>query len=74
MSEVDWFDEKMRREGGTPRTGGTKMIKRALETPLAVGMEKEKSQDEKSSLPTNEADLLLIHPVLDGRLKDIRRA
>jgi hypothetical protein len=74
MSEVDWFDERMRREWGTPRAGGTKMIKRALGTPLAAGMEKEKSQDEKSSLPTNEADLLLIHPVLDGRLKDIHRA
>jgi 5'-nucleotidase len=60
MSEVDCFDgEKMRREWGASR---------------AEAAEKEKSQDEKSSHPADEDDLLQIHPVLDGRFKDIGRA
>ena len=60
MSDVDVFDgEKMRRKWGAPHAEGAK---------------EEKGQDEKSSRTTDEDDLLLIHPVLDGRLKDIGRA
>lgn len=60
MSEVDCFDgEKMRREWGASR---------------AKAAEKEQSQDEKSPHLADEDDLLQIHPVLDGRFKDIGRA
>ena len=60
MSQVDCFDgEKMRREWGTPHAKKTK---------------EEKGQEEISSGMTEEDDLLHIHPVLDGRFKDIGRA
>lgn len=59
VSEVDCFDgEKMIREWGAPRVGETKG---------------KKGQDETSSSMTDEDDLLHIHPVLDGRFKDIGR-
>jgi len=58
MSEVDCFDGgKMRRDWGAPR------VKEAME----------KSQDETSPSTTDEKDLLQIHPVLDGRFKDVAR-
>ena len=60
MSEVDCFDgEKMRNEWGAHQ------IKEAGEG---------KSQDETSSRTTDEKDLLHIHPILDGRFKDVARA
>jgi hypothetical protein len=59
MSEVDCFDgQKMRKEWGAPR----------------VEEKEEKGPDEAGSHTTEEADLLYIHPVLDGRFKDIGRA
>jgi len=60
MSEVDCFDgAKMRREWGTPQAKEGK---------------EGKSQRETGSRTTDEEDLLHIHPVLDGRFKDIARA
>lgn len=60
MSDVDCFDgEKMRRKWGAPKAKGAK---------------EEKDQDETSSRVTDEDDLLLIHPVMDGRFKDVGRA
>ena len=59
MSEVDCFDgKKMRREWGTPQAEEAK----------------EKSQGETNSHVTDEDDLLHIHPILDGRFKNIGRA
>jgi len=60
MSEVDCFDgEKMRREWGSSQ---------------AKGGQGEDGQQGTNSRITDEDDLLLIHPVLDGRFKDISRA
>jgi len=59
MGEVDCFDgEKMRREWGAHQAKEAKV---------------EKRQDETSPHATDEDDLLQIHPVLDGRFKDIGR-
>ena len=58
MSDVDCFDgANIRREWGAPQ---------------AQERKEEKGQDEKSS-DKHVDDLLVIHPVLDGRLKDIGR-
>ena len=60
MSEVDCFDgEKMRREWGAHPIEETK---------------EGKIQEETSSRTTDEKDLLHIHPILDGRFKDVARA
>lgn len=60
MSEVDCFDgETMRRKWGASGPGDGK---------------EEKSQGGTDSRTTDEEDLLHIHPVLDGRFKDIGRA
>ena len=60
MSEVDCFDgEKMRREWGAHQDKETK---------------EEKSQGETSSRTTDQKDLLHIHPILDGRFRDVARA
>ena len=61
MSEVDCFDgESMRKKWGGPHAREVN----------------EGGSQEKSSPTTDdsEADLLQIHPVLDGRLRDIARA
>jgi len=58
MSEVDCFDgEKMRKKWGAPQVRA------------------DKGGDEREASPgaTYEDDLLQIHPVLDGRFKDIGR-
>ena len=62
MSGVDCFDgEKMRREWGSHRVKEAKA-------------KEETNQEEASTCTTDEKDLLHIHPVLDGRFKDIGRA
>ena len=62
MSEVDVFDgEQMRRRWGAPQPDDT-------------NSEKEKEPGEANSRTKDEEDLLHIHPVLDGRFKDIGRA
>jgi len=59
MSEVDCFDgENMIRKWGTAQ---------AKETKGGDG------KDQTSSRATDEDDLLQIHPILDGRFKDIGR-
>lgn len=59
MSEVDCFDgETMRKKWGAPRPEDPK---------------EEKDEGMRSSRTTDEEDLLHIHPVLDGRFKDIGR-
>jgi len=61
MSEVDCFDgERVRRKWGTQ--------------PEDMDPEKEKGRGETGAHTTDEEDLLHIHPVLDGRFKDIGRA
>jgi len=60
MSEVDCFDgERMRRKWGTTQAKEAKG---------------EDGQDGTRSRTADEDDLLQIHPVLDGRFKDIGRA
>lgn len=59
MSDVDCFDgETMRKKWGAPQ------VREAKE---------EKSREQKDSPATDEADLLQIHPVLDGRFEDVGR-
>ena len=61
MSEVDCFDgEQMRKKWGAPQPQGVKKE-------VAV-------RDKTRSSVADEGDLLHIHPVLDGRFKDIARA
>jgi hypothetical protein len=61
MSEVDCFDgEQMRKKWGAPQPQGGKK-------------EVEATRDEAESSTAYEGDLLHIHPVLDGRFKDIAR-
>ena len=60
MSEVDCFDgETMRRKWGVSQQQDTK---------------EGKDQGRSNSRTPDEEDLLHIHPVLDGRFKDIGRA
>ena len=60
MSEVDCFDgETMRNKWGASRPGDGK---------------EEKGQGGTNYRMTDEEDLLQIHPVLDGRFKDVGRA
>ncbi|KAF9642736.1 5'-nucleotidase [Thelephora ganbajun] len=59
MSDVDCFDgEKMRRRWGATQ---------------AEEMKEEKVPNEVGSRTADEGDLLHIHPVLDGRFKDVGR-
>ena len=60
MSEVDCFDgEHIRRKWGTQ--------------PEDTNPEKERDRGKTSAHTMDEGDLLHIHPVLDGRFKDIGR-
>ncbi|KAF9644867.1 5'-nucleotidase [Thelephora ganbajun] len=73
MSDVDCFDgEKMRRRWGATQPKEMKKEK-AWGATQVKEMKEKKVQDEAGSRTVDEGDLLHIHPVLDGRFKDVGR-